>query len=209
MARNGGATSPVEDTGSMAYKFNRNCWVESAPIFPCQKTGNLGTSAIFPSVSQRIIDAEKLYSQWERELRADPAVLSRIERLERDLDASFKAMADLGVVKECAGCDAETPEGSCCSRGLENKIDTLLLLVNRLIGVPLQGGNRPESCFFLGANGCLLRVRQTICIDYLCPSLEKHLGSSNLRSFQEISGREVESAFHLMESVKKFFTRFS
>ncbi|NLI31990.1 MAG: hypothetical protein GX422_04295 [Deltaproteobacteria bacterium] len=215
----------------MGYKFNRNCHVESLEdrLFCVREIqtrasgneagsdrfgvfGNQIESAMKPDVhapatigiGERIAGAERLFGEWGEKLKKEERIGRLIHRLEADLRRSRKTMRRLGIIDACARCDENTPEGSCCSRGLERKYGPLLLLVNLLLGVDLpQRRQRGDSCYFLGPCGCALRVRHMLCVDYLCPELEKTLGQKSLVEIQTVSGDEIVSAFLLEEAVRE------
>lgn len=190
----------------MSYKFNRNCWVESLEerLF-CAATGSAESSADAEPVAieELIASAQCLFSRHGESLMKDRRISDLIERLERNLENSRECMHELGIFRACAFCDETSPEGSCCSRGLERKYSPVLLLMNLLLGVEMPASRlRADSCYFLAATGCSLKVRHMLCIDYLCPDLEESLGRKSLIQIQTVSGEEIESAFLLHEAVK-------
>lgn len=204
----------------MSYKFNRGCWVESweetrlraalhenDEVRGASARGNCTNGSPetpMLSIEDKIQMARVLYVQWGRALLEDTGIRGLLQRLERDMGFSHEIMHLLWIDSACARCDAAAPEGSCCSRGLENKYDVVLLLLNLLMGVSLdRGRSREDSCFFLGPQGCRLRVRSLLCIEYLCPELEEALGWEGLLRIQGATGGELETSFLLCDAVKK------
>jgi hypothetical protein len=54
-------------------------------------------------------------------------------------------------------------------------------LINLLLDVPLPSGREiPETCFFVGRNGCKLRGRYAFCVNFLCPRLTQATKSGKL-----------------------------
>lgn len=226
---------PLRGTGMicMSYKFNRDCWVESTEerLFCCGGGGGQpgtggkeagGESAldvrrpgrtpgIKPvTIGEIIAGAESLFARWGDALRRDERIHGWIRRLEANLENSRRCMRDFGIFHACARCDAEAPEGSCCSSGLERKYGPVMLVINLLMGAQLPGRRmREDSCYFLGLNGCVLKVRHMLCIDYLCPELVNTVGRESLIRIQTTSGEEIESAFFLHEVVLERIRRFS
>jgi len=216
----------------MSYKFNRDCWVESLEerLLCSPDAGSLqsdaggekthgecsgdagvqdetipGRSPMFPAAIEEIIaGAEGLFVRWGVELGKDERIRRLAKRLSDSLEDSRIHMHDLGIFEACARCDASVPEGSCCSRGLERKYTPTLLLMNLMLGAQLPARRlREDSCYFLGFQGCVLKVRHMLCIDYLCPELEAALGRGSLIEIQGVSGVEIESAFLLQEAIKE------
>jgi len=113
-------------------------------------------------------------------------------------------MSELKIVEICKHCD-EQEGGSCCGTGMENKFDTFLLLVNLLLGVSLPEHHlRTESCYLLTDEGCVLKVRLVLCVDFLCDKILNRLSVEELLSLQKISGEELIAGFRLYEAIKKF-----
>jgi hypothetical protein len=200
----------------MSYKFNRNCWVESVEerLFCDDLHGDESSTdrsdreecgpAEPATIEAMIESAQSLFARWGEELRQEERICRLIRQLETDLENSRHAMHDLGIFRACARCDATAPAGSCCSRGLERKYSPILLVMNLMLGTALPERRlREDSCYFLGSNGCGLKVRHMLCVDYLCPELERALGGKSLIEIQTVSGEEIRSAFLLREAVKK------
>jgi hypothetical protein len=59
------------------------------------------------------------------------------------------------------------------------------------------------SCYLLGENGCLLRAREVICVNYLCGRLYKNIDKEELIHLQRTAGNELNSLFLLEQSIKK------
>jgi hypothetical protein len=60
-----------------------------------------------------------------------------------------------------------------------------------------------NSCYLLGENGCLLRAREVICVNYLCARIYRNIEKEKLIHLQRIAGNELNSLFLLEEHIKK------
>jgi hypothetical protein len=205
----------------MSYKFNRDCWVESwdESLLRTLKNHPKGenlfqedfsreeaaqTQSFRLSIHDKVHLAQTLHRTFGEQLRRDPSLASLLGEMQERVRCSWGTMVELGICAACAHCDEIEPEGSCCSRGLENKFDSILLLINLLLEVDLPLERmRDDSCRFLGPKGCVLKARTVLCIDYLCPGLEKELGIESLVKMQEVAGEEIRTAFLLTERVKR------
>ena len=126
-----------------------------------------------------------------------------MEELESHWRSSWRVMEETGIVAACRHCEDEEG-GSCCGRGIENKYDETLLLLNLLWGVILPDDrSRPDSCFFLGNSGCLLKIRHVLCVNYLCIAIQKNLSPTDLTRVQQTVGCELDTVFILQETVKR------
>ena len=154
-------------------------------------------------IDAKIAWAEKCYREVMDDLLGDQEIPLLLDKLKGAIHASHKEMAEAGVVDECRDCE-EREGGSCCGAGLENRYDGFLLLVNLMLGVKLpRAGYDPSSCFFLGAQGCLLLARHVICVNYLCKKISDHIDAEKIAALQGKEGEELEILFQLQEKIKK------
>jgi hypothetical protein len=136
-------------------------------------------------------------------LLKDDKFQTLLSRLDRNIEATQKEMAAIGVVNECADC-AVNGEGSCCGARNTYKYDSILLLINLLLkkSLPSQPENK-HMCYFLTRQGCSLRARHVICVNFLCPRLRENIQLKKLIRLQEIAGEELNTLFILEEYIKK------
>jgi hypothetical protein len=59
------------------------------------------------------------------------------------------------------------------------------------------------SCYLLGENGCHLRAREVICVNYLCGRIYRNIDKDKLIHLQRIAGNELNSLFVLEQYIKK------
>ncbi|MFA5354740.1 MAG: hypothetical protein WC291_10965, partial [Thermodesulfovibrionales bacterium] len=123
--------------------------------------------------------------------------------LDSDIENTRQIMGETGIAQECAGC-ASTGGGICCVRRVSYNCDSIILLINLLLGVSLPVEHEaPDACHFLTQTGCSLRARPVICINYLCRRLKNRIPPEKLLRFQEISGQEMDTLFRVEEFIKK------
>ena len=159
-------------------------------------------------VKERIAWAELCFRESGALLLGDQKVAGLLAEFNSAVKFSRKKMDQSGVVALCRECDREEG-GSCCGIGLEEKYDAWLLLINRLLGVDLPGKRQQkDGCFFLGKNGCLLKARHVICINYVCKKITTNVQSSVLNDLREMEGQEITSLFMLNEQVKRVFRKW-
>jgi hypothetical protein len=77
-------------------------------------------------------------------------------------------------------------------------------LINLLLeeSLPAEPQN-PNLCYFLTKEGCILRARHVICVNFLCQRLRENIQHDRLVRLQEIAGEEIHSLFILEECIKK------
>jgi hypothetical protein len=158
------------------------------------------------TISEKIKIARDLFGAWGNDLWRDAEVKGLLELLQENILASGTVSRDLGVLALCKRCEEEEG-GSCCGAGIENRYFPPLLLVNLLLGV-----NLPEdrcfanSCYFLGKEGCGLKARDILCINYLCSEIQRLLAPEKVATLQAVTGEEMETVFVLHEAVKRFIS---
>lgn len=158
----------------------------------------------FSSISEKIERARELFGRHREALKNEEYIRGLMEELEGAIVGTWKMMREKGIVDACCRCDTEEG-GSCCGRGIEDKFDALLLLMNLALGVSLPDAReRADSCFFLKEDGCSLKVRLVLCVDYLCPKILGWLPHRDLVELQEVSGVELTAGFRLYDAIKRF-----
>ncbi len=124
-------------------------------------------------------------------------------KLDEKIENTRKKMIEIGVVKECADC-AVNGEGTCCSERTAYKCDSIILLINLLLGITFPSCvENPHLCFFLTKHGCLLRARPVICVNYICNRLRNNIPHKQLVHLQNIAGEEITVLFMIEEFIKK------
>jgi len=155
------------------------------------------------SIQEKIQKAEDIFAAQGSALGTNPRIRSLLETLDRQIAASQKAMIDYDVVAACRHCEEEEG-GSCCGAGIENRYTPVLLVANLLMGVALPGKRLTAAgCYFLGNRGCSLKVRDVLCVNYLCLKIQNMLPQQDLIRLQNTTGNELDTAFVLHEAIKK------
>jgi len=161
------------------------------------------------SVEEKVAWARAGHLSWGEFLREDGDVSRLLPRLRREIEHSRKAMWEGGVTLACRACE-EMEGGSCCGAGIERKYDGYLLLINLMLGAELPEERlEPKSCFFLGAEGCCLKARHVICINYLCKKITDQVEPKGLSLLREAEGAELFTLFQLHERIKKLIRAMS
>jgi hypothetical protein len=124
-------------------------------------------------------------------------------KLDQNIEATKNEMVAIGVVRECADC-AVNGDGTCCGVRYGYKYDRILLLINLLLGKTFVNKARdPRLCYFLTEQGCALRARHVICVNYICQRIRENIQHEKLVRLQEIAGEELNTLFILEEYIKK------
>jgi len=155
-------------------------------------------------ILEKIRCAESLFHVYGRELLSDRTIQSLLETYRQAIQQSWMQMKRIGLVAECTDC-AVNDGGSCCGRGIEDRFDVVLLLINLLMGCRLPSSPWNETgCWFLGEQGCVISARHVICVNYICKRLDSKLEKKGLRLLQEKIVLETDAGFALEESIKKW-----
>ena len=155
------------------------------------------------SIEEKIDWAEHCYERFSDTIIQDESIVHYLTRIEDAIQASSREREAASVLDICRDCE-KNGGGSCCGAGLENKYDGWLLLINLLLEVKLpKKRHNKKSCFFLGENGCLLKARHVICVNYLCKKITDRINPHKLKVLREKEGIELDILFRLNERLKK------
>jgi hypothetical protein len=134
----------------------------------------------------------------------DGEICALLGGLDLHVEATQNAMVSAGIVKECADC-AMNGEGTCCGVRTGYKCGSVLLLINLLLGRTLPPAAPADThlCHFLTKQGCALRARHVICVNFVCLRLRAFLPHNLLCNVQDIAGGEIGALFVLEECIKK------
>ena len=133
----------------------------------------------------------------------DEEVRALLGRLDLHVGETQRAMVRTGIVQECADC-AINGEGTCCGVRTGYRYGNVLLLINLLMGKSLPAAPMRENlCHFLTEQGCALRVRHVICVNFVCQRLRDVIPHNSLCILQNIAGSEIDTLFVLEERIKK------
>ncbi len=159
-------------------------------------------------VKEKIAWAESCFEESGLLFLKEQEIVGLLSQFKSASKVSRQQMDASGVVALCRECDQEEG-GSCCGKGLEDRYDAWLLLINRLLGVEFpRERQQADGCFFLGEKGCLLIARHVICINYVCKKITDNIHPSIINDLREVEGREINSLFMLNEQVKRTFRKW-
>jgi hypothetical protein len=155
------------------------------------------------TIADQICTALHLRELCGQSLMRDREVCALLGGLDLHIEATQSAMIKAGIVKECAGC-AVNGEGTCCGVRTGYKYGSVLLLINLLLGRTLPPAPADiHLCHFLTKQGCALRARHVICVNFVCQRLRDVLPHNSLCNVQDIVGGEIDTLFVLEECIKK------
>jgi hypothetical protein len=151
--------------------------------------------------------AKALFEHLGPALRRQPEWRRLLTSYRRAIDETQALMHRQGVAAACTVCATEGP-GSCCFEGIETGYDRILLLINLLMGCSLPDSREaPESCFFVGEQGCRLRGRYYYCLHYLCPALQTSLGSDPREQLRITVAKELAAGWELEQKLREWLRK--
>lgn len=135
--------------------------------------------------------AEDLYVKHGKELMSQFQLSELLNQYGKAILKSGEEMRNLGVSQTCSSC-AREKTGGCCFEGVEEWYDSVLLLINLLLGTEIPRSRAFKGCcFFVGEHGCRLAARFSFCINYLCTEIRELLGTKSASRLLSISGEEI------------------
>ncbi len=155
-------------------------------------------------VLSRISKANELFERYGQRLLKDNYLTERLALLAIEIEKSKNLMSELHVPETCSFCATRVKGGGCCGEQIATWFDPILLLLNLLMGVPLQNkGYYENSCIFLGRDGCTLKARYHFCVNYLCKRLIEMLGENGVNALKRQYGKELFLSWELEVYLKK------
>lgn len=158
------------------------------------------------SIDDKITWAEETYATAGDRLIEEKEIGSELESLVVFTKEIAELMQETGLVDLCRHCE-EDEGGSCCGRGIENRYDAVLLLINVMLGVALQKARmNKSSCRFLSSTGCTLLARTVICISYVCDTITLNIPTERLSGLREKEGELLKTLYRLDILIRKKLT---
>ncbi len=155
----------------------------------------------FP-IEEKIAQASDIHDRWGALICEDKTIMHLLNDYRQAVNNSWETMRHVGIVRECTACAVEDG-GSCCGKGIEDKFDVVLLLINLLMGRRLPKVRFfSDGCWFLGEKGCTIIARHVICVNYLCKRLYRNIALDQIQKVQWAMAQETDLSFLLEESIK-------
>ncbi|HID97892.1 MAG TPA: hypothetical protein EYP57_06870 [Thermodesulfobacteriaceae bacterium] len=155
-------------------------------------------------ILEKIRLARLLFEAYGEELQGDRNVSSLIASYRSAIRETWEQMDKSGVIEHCTDC-AVRDGGSCCGKGIEDRFDTALILINLLMGSRIPDSREDDAgCWFLGREGCLIVAREVICVNYICKKLYRKISWPDMQVLQAKIMQETDAAFMLDATVKSW-----
>ncbi len=156
-------------------------------------------------VLARIEKARSLYNKFSARILVLPGFDALLKGYREEIEKSRTVMSDLGLPAICTNCAVSIPGGGCCGPAVATWYDPVTLFLNILFHVefPMEP-YYPDSCLFLGRDGCLLLARYHFCVNYLCSRITDRLSPGELLRLTSQSGRELYAAWRLEGMIISF-----
>ncbi len=139
------------------------------------------------TITEKLAVARELYTRHAARLTASPLFQEELDLLQRHALALGDYMQSMGLGRLCGHCAARD-NGGCCSASMADNTDALLLLINLLLGIRVQGRNmEDEYCCFLGEQGCLFLVKPIFCLNYNCKNILDSAEPGSLKSLYRLA----------------------
>lgn len=157
----------------------------------------------FGDLEAKLRNARRLFGSFGRRLLENPLVVQGVEELRRRDDSLKRQMRALGMGEQCRECGREL-HGGCCSAGMADETYALLLLINLLAGVELREweGDGAE-CRFLGPDGCGLKFKPFICLNYKCRKMLERQSPEQRLALEQATSALLSQLVALEELVQK------
>jgi len=150
-------------------------------------------------IHSKIEWAENTFKKYGESILSNTS--ESLKNLDECIEQTYNCMDKTGILKECSECAEKI--GSCCGKGIENRYDRTVLLINLLMGVKLPAEREMDGCYFLGAKGCKLRAREVLCVNYLCERICSNIEHEKIVKLQTVAGKELDTLFALINEINR------
>jgi hypothetical protein len=152
-----------------------------------------------------INEAKALFERSWKALGEQPVLCALLAAYRNAIEEVQNLMRQGGVTAACTLCAKQT-QGGCCFDGIETAYDRILLLINLLMGCTLPDRREvPQSCLFVGTEGCKLSARYYFCVHYLCPILLTTLGPVAKDELLSSVAGELAAGWELEQAIREYF----
>ncbi len=140
------------------------------------------------TVAAKLQAALDLHECHAAHLNASPVIREELDRLRHGSHALSAHMQSMNLGRLCSQC-AERPGGGCCSAYMADNTDSILLLINLLLGIPIQPRhNSAADCCFLGEQGCIFLIKPIFCLNYNCKAILDTTEDDRLQTLYRLAG---------------------
>lgn len=158
---------------------------------------------IMTDITHNIKSAYDLFDALDARVQNDEEFRTLLLKLDRCIDTTHHYMDVYGISEECADCSLHEKD-TCCGKRTGFQCDPIILFLNLKFGCSLTvQETSPHLCSFLSEEGCTLRVRPILCVNFLCKRLRDNIPHQKLVTLQTVAGEELDTLFLVENFIKK------
>ncbi|MFP3982364.1 MAG: hypothetical protein ACLFV2_01560 [Desulfurivibrionaceae bacterium] len=161
-------------------------------------------SLYFSDVTYKLDLALNLYRKYQAGFDSDRWIRQELNRLDDLIDALQQKMASLAMFSICTECGRKSG-GGCCSAFMAGETDSILILINLLLGVDVdfQQDNGPE-CVYLGDNGCIFKAKPMFCLNYNCSAIYEINPGTEIAEMEEAAGNVLRQQYKVEQHLLRY-----
>jgi hypothetical protein len=158
---------------------------------------------ITKDIAHNIKLAYDLFEALDTQFQNDEKFRALLQKLDESIDTTHHYKDMYGISDECADCSLHGND-TCCGKRTGFQCDPIILFLNIKLGYSLKvQDTSPHLCSFLSVNGCTLRVRPILCVNFLCKRLRDNIPHQNLVQLQTVAGEELDTLFLIENTIKR------
>jgi hypothetical protein len=160
-------------------------------------------SLYFGDLRHKLQNAQRLHREFGARLAADPEIREQLAQLLRLQEEVALAMRRMGMPELCAECGARAA-GGCCSAMMADETDSMLLLINLCAGFEVERKRDDDfECCFLGPEGCSLKFKPFLCLNYLCRQIQTRSRPEQLARLRDATAALLGQILVLEELIRR------
>jgi len=160
-------------------------------------------SLYFGDLRYKMENSHRLHREFGTRLKADHEIQEHLNQLLHLQEEVTETMRCMGLLELCAECGGRTA-GGCCSAMMANETDSMLLLINLSAGFEVSPKRDDDyECCFLGSEGCSLKFKPFLCLNYLCRRIQTESSPLQLARLQGATAGFLGQILVLEELIRR------
>jgi hypothetical protein len=148
-------------------------------------------------------NAHRLHREFGDRLKVNQEIHENLSQLLHLQEEVTEAMRYMGMPELCTECGGRTA-GGCCSAMMANETDSMLLLINLGAGFDVSPKRDDDyECCFLGPEGCSLKFKPFLCLNYLCRQIQTESSPEQLARLQGATSEFLGQILVLEELIRR------
>ncbi len=158
-------------------------------------------SLYFSEPAARLELGLDLHRNYGDGLNGNGQFATELEKLDCLISRLQDQMSTMDMFDHCKSC-GQKEGGGCCSAYMAGETDSILILINLLLGVDV-GIQRTDDmeCVYLGQRGCIFKAKPMFCLNYNCSSIYKSNPREVIACLDKAAGNVLRQQYKVEQNL--------